>query len=174
MPGGSHCSHPSIYQQQLTFQIFPAHPTFQISFPQLQTINLNRMPADQLEGAKRRLVEGDEEVKNAAAGARSADLSVSANASSSAPQEHVQKQRQQQRGGVPTTSKITSKWRASLPLPKKYELLADVYVALQQVGPLLRKRQQACTVGLYKLKLIAWKNPRFQSLLYKFYSYRYT
>ena len=37
---------------------------------------------------------------------------------------------------------------ARLPLPKKYELLADVFIALQQVGPLLRKRQQACTADV--------------------------
>ena len=35
------------------------------------------------------------------------------------------------------------KWDAALPLPPAYERLADVFVALQQVGPLLRKRQQA-------------------------------
>ena len=40
------------------------------------------------------------------------------------------------------------KWDAALPLPPAYERLADVFVALQQVGPLLRKRQQACTADI--------------------------
>ena len=35
-----------------------------------------------------------------------------------------------------------------MPLPPAYERLADVFVALQQVGPLLRKRQQACTADI--------------------------
>ena len=42
----------------------------------------------------------------------------------------------------------SGKWDAALPLPPAYERLADVFVALQQVGPLLRKRQQACTADI--------------------------
>ena len=40
-----------------------------------------------------------------------------------------------------------SRWCAPPP-SQKYELLADVFIALQQVGPLLRKRQQACTADV--------------------------
>jgi hypothetical protein len=43
---------------------------------------------------------------------------------------------------------VAGKWDVSLPLPPAYERLADAFVALQQVGPLLRKRQQACTADI--------------------------
>ena len=51
------------------------------------------------------------------------------------------------RGGAPRPGHA-GKWDAALPLPPAYERLADVFVALQQVGPLLRKRQQACTADI--------------------------
>ena len=38
-----------------------------------------------------------------------------------------------------------ARWHSSLPLPPKYEVLDDAFVALAQIGPLLRKRGQAST-----------------------------
>lgn len=125
----------------------PPNTRFKIP-AQLRSININRLPADQLEAAKRRRV-GDGARVDAAdpredAPARPADPRApgdserrsSAPVSASAP------------APAPAPALPASRWSARLPLPKKYELLADVFVALQQVGPLLRKRQQACTADV--------------------------
>lgn len=112
----------------------------------MRSININRLPADQLEAAKRRRVDDGARVDVADphedAPARPADPRApgdserrsSTPVSASAP--------------APAPALPASRWCARLPLPKKYELLADVFVALQQVGPLLRKRQQACTADV--------------------------
>lgn len=42
----------------------------------------------------------------------------------------------------------SGKWLPNLPLPPAYERLLNVFVATQQVGPLLRKRQQQCTADV--------------------------
>lgn len=103
-------------------------------------MNINRMPpADQLGAAKRRRVDDD--------GAKG-QISEANAATASAAKVEQQQQQQQRKETQPGPQATAARWKSSLPLPKRYELLVDVYVALQQVGPLLRKRQQACTADV--------------------------
>ena len=102
-------------------------------------MNINRVRTEDLEAAKRRRVADPSATPAgpASPGTRGpspeeAPVSDPAVPSSSSPPSRCPPRR----------------WSSSLPLPPEYERLADVFVALQQVGPLLRKRQQACTADV--------------------------
>jgi hypothetical protein len=91
---------------------------------QLRSINLNANKPDV--GAKRR--RADDIYEDAHANA-TATVDKRANAPTSTPQ---QKQ-------------PSSRWDVNLPLPLKYELLANVFVALRQVSPPIPRNHKPLT-----------------------------
>ena len=130
-------------------------------------MDINRVSADALEAARRRRGDGvaTPELADGAPNAPNAAERVSiqsaaetpsdaprvsasppaANAADAAvPRAEHSRSKTGRRSAVP----VAGKWDVSLPLPPAYERLADAFVALQQVGPLLRKRQQACTADI--------------------------
>ena len=134
---------------------------------QLRDVDINRVSADALEAARRRrgdgvatpeLADGAPNAPNAAErmslqsaaetpsdAPRVSASPPAANAAAAAvPRAEHSRSKTGRRSAVP----VAGKWDVSLPLPPAYERLADAFVALQQVGPLLRKRQQACTADI--------------------------
>lgn len=113
---------------------------------QLRDVDINRASADaRLSAALRRRGDGvaTPELADGAPGAPGAgDSSLKITPLPAADADHAARRR---RSAPPEHA---GKWDAALPLPPAYERLADVFVALQQVGPLLRKRQQACTADI--------------------------
>jgi len=109
-------------------------------------VDINRASADaRLSAALRRRGDGvaTPELADGAPGAPgAADSSLKITPLPAADADHAARRRRSAPPGH------AGKWDAALPLPPAYERLADVFVALQQVGPLLRKRQQACTADI--------------------------
>ena len=109
-------------------------------------MDINRASADaRLSAALRRRGDGvaTPELADGAPGAPgAADSSLKITPLPAADADHAARRRRSAPPGH------AGKWDAALPLPPAYERLADVFVALQQVGPLLRKRQQACTADI--------------------------
>ena len=130
-------------------------------------MDINRVSADALEAARRRrgdgvatpeLADGAPNAPNAAermsiqsAAETPSDaprVSGSPPAANAAAAAVPRAEQTRSKNGRRSTVPVAGKWDVSLPLPPAYERLADAFVALQQVGPLLRKRQQACTADI--------------------------
>jgi hypothetical protein len=141
----------------------------------LATININRMrqerqekPAGEFESGRRGDGEGDASAKrrrvstdgSAAAGeagdannnpvsasdrvaaTAAGDVVVAAVASTSQPAVRVAKPP----AAIQTHVDAHSRWSVDLPLPRKFEVLADVFIALQQAGPDMPSRAHGVPV----------------------------
>ena len=160
-----------LIQHPLTF----SNPSC-FSSPQLRDVDINRVSGDELEAAKTRRVdrdvdEGDviaaedvsirgrdtitmpTEPSTSSREVKGAGLKIeqSANAARGQPvsDNHTESQQNYpKRRRRSTEQPVSGRWLSTLPLPSSYERLHDAFIALQQVGPLLRKRQQSCTADV--------------------------